>query len=239
MKNNFILWLISGLLISLSACSGGSSGDTTAPDDTTAPTIISTTPATSASSVARNSTITATFNEDMFATTVDASSFTLSNSVNVNGAVTFDGGTNVATFTPSNDLAVLASYTATLSTAITDLSGNALATNYNWSFTTADGAWSTAELIETDNAGHASDPQVAFDSSGNAIAVWFQDDGTRYNIWANRFNGTSWGTAELIETDNVGTAYQPQVAVDSNGNAIAVWSQNDGTRDNIWANSFK
>ena len=113
-----------------------------------------------------------------------------------------------------------------------------MGTDYNWSFTTEDGDWGTPELIETDNAGTAEVPQIAFDSSGNAIAVWTQSDGTRENIWANRFNGASWGTAELLETNNAGTADQPQIAFDSSGNAIAVWYQSDGTRDNIWANRF-
>jgi uncharacterized protein YkwD len=98
--------------------------------------------------------------------------------------------------------------------------------------------WGTAELFETDNAGNADQPQIALDSSGNAIAVWRQSDGTRYNIYANRFNGTNWGTAELFETDNVGNAFQPQIAFDSSGNAIAVWYQSDGTRANIYANRF-
>ena len=100
-------------------------------------------------------------------------------------------------------------------------------------------AWGTAELIETDNAGDAGGPQIAVDATGNAIAVWAQDDGTRYNIWANCFDGATWGTAELIETDDAGDAWVPQIAVDGDGNAIAAWVQNDGTRNNIWANYFK
>ena len=36
------------------------------------------------------------------------------------------------------------------------------------------GAWGTAALIEPDNASHA-------------LAVWAQSDGTRRNIWANRY----------------------------------------------------
>ncbi|MCP5035671.1 MAG: hypothetical protein GY939_28055, partial [Actinomycetia bacterium] len=100
-------------------------------------------------------------------------------------------------------------------------------------------SWGTAELIETDNAGGAFNPQIAFDSSGNVIAVWWQSDGTRPNIWANRFDGTSWGIAELIETDNAGGAYYPQIAFDSSGNAIAVWQQDDGTSNkDIWSNRF-
>ena len=99
--------------------------------------------------------------------------------------------------------------------------------------------WSTATLIETDNAGNALQPEVAIDSSGNAIAVWYQDDGTRYNILANRYVvGTGWGIATLIETDNTGEAYYPQVAFDASGNAIAVWHQDDGTRYNVWANRY-
>ncbi len=47
----------------------------------------------------------------------------------------------------------------------------------------------------------------------------------------------SWGTAELIETDNAGSAFLPQVATGSN--AIAVWEQFDVVaRRNIWANRF-
>jgi len=98
--------------------------------------------------------------------------------------------------------------------------------------------WGTAELLESDNAGDVLWPQVAFDRRGNALAVWAQNDGTRYHIWANRFNGTDWGTAELIETDNAEDAFKPQIAFDNNGNALALWGQYDGARTNIWANRF-
>lgn len=97
--------------------------------------------------------------------------------------------------------------------------------------------WDAAELIETDNAGNADNPQVAINSNGSAVAVWSQSDGTRFNIWSNRYeSGSGWGTAELIETDNVGNAEEPQVAMDNFSNAMAVWSQSDGTRNNIWSN---
>lgn len=105
-----------------------------------------------------------------------------------------------------------------------------------------DVGWGTAELIETENLGDARDPQVALDLNGNAVAVWLQGDGVRNNIWANRFvKESGWGTAELIETDNTGSAWGPQVAVDSNGNAVAVWSQLRGgnTFFDIWGNRFQ
>jgi hypothetical protein len=68
--------------------------------------------------------------------------------------------------------------------------------------------------------------------------VWRQYDGAHYSIYANHFNGTNQGTAELVEADNAGNAGYPQIAIDSSGTAIAVWTQSDGTRTNVYANRF-
>ena len=112
-----------------------------------------------------------------------------------------------------------------------------------WSnrYTASTGIWSTASPIETDNAGWATQPQVVFDTSGNAVAVWMQSDGSRYNIWSNRYIASTgfWGTAVLLETDNTGDANEPQVAIDTNGNAVAVWLQSDGQRTTIWSNMYR
>ena len=53
----------------------------------------------------------------------------MAGTVSVNGAV--------ATFTPSAALADNTTYTATLTTDVTDLATNHLAANYVWTFTTA------------------------------------------------------------------------------------------------------
>jgi len=104
---------------------------------------------------------------------------------------------------------------------------------------TAGVGWGTAEPIETDDRGRAVSPAVAVDTSGNAVAVWEQYDGTRQNIVSNRYTaGVGWGTAELIETDNTGYAYSPMVGMDKDGNGVAVWQQHDGYRFNIWSNRY-
>lgn len=124
-----------------------------------------------------------------------------------------------------------------------DANGNALAVwsgglNIWANRYTAGSGWGTAALIES-NTGSAGSPQIAIDASGNALAVWRQSDGTRDNIWANRYiAGTGWGTAALIESDNLGAAGAPQIAINASGNAIALWQQSDGTRNNIWANHY-
>ena len=99
--------------------------------------------------------------------------------------------------------------------------------------------WGAATLLETDD-GEAWNPQVAVDASGNAIAVWNQSDGTRFDVWANRYiAGAGWGTAILLETENAGHAGSPQVAVSPSGQAVAVWHQSNGSRYDIRANSLR
>ena len=128
-----------------------------------------------------------------------------------------------------------------------DASGNAVAvwqqldtTQNIWAnrYSAATG-WDGATLIEHNDAGPATYPQVASDASGNATAIWSQSDGMRYNIMANRYTaGSGWGTAAIIVSDNSGDASLPQIAVGANGNAVAVWQQSDGTRTNIWSNRY-
>jgi hypothetical protein len=99
--------------------------------------------------------------------------------------------------------------------------------------------WQDAPLLAQDNEWGAFDHHEAVDAQGHTLAVWEQFDGERYNIWANRkAKGQGWGVAQLIETDNAGSAYNPRVAIDSQGNAIAVWQQFDGQHSRIAANRF-
>ncbi len=109
---------------------------TGAAPDTTPPTVIAVSPGIGATDVPVTSTLTATFSEAMNASTINTSTFTLmdGDSNPVSGTVTYAGTT--ATFTPSSNLATGITYTATITTGVGDLAGNAMAENYTWSFTT-------------------------------------------------------------------------------------------------------
>ena len=102
------------------------------------------------------------------------------------------------------------------------------------------GSWGTARLIETANTGNAEIPQLAVDPNGNAMAIWLKWDGTRNNLWANRFtvSNLDWGTATLIEHEDLGSVGNASIAVDASGNAMVVWAQHNGTISNIWANRY-
>jgi hypothetical protein len=102
-------------------------------------------------------------------------------------------------------------------------------------------SWDPAALIETANAGSAEGVQIAVDNLGNALAAWSYFDGTQTSIVANRYSIQSniWGTAEFLETDNAGAAGGVSVVVDSAGNGLAVWGQNDGARNTVYSNRFE
>ena len=77
-------------------------------------------------------------------------------------------------------------------------------------------------------------PQVAIDPSGNAVAVWEGSSATNANVQAAVLaSGTTTSTPVPLSASNVDAA-GPQVAVDGNGNAIAVW-QRQGSEDVVQA----
>jgi hypothetical protein len=99
------------------------------------PDVISVTPLTGATGVCSLAVITATFSEAMNPATINTTTFTVSSGVT--GIITHDVSNTIFTFTPSSPLAVNTVYTATLTTGAQDTSGNGLATDFAWTFTTA------------------------------------------------------------------------------------------------------
>jgi hypothetical protein len=83
----------------------------------------------------------ATFSEAMNPSTINTTTFTLTAPgtppVPVAGTVTYDVASHVATFIPTDPLALNTIYTATITTGAEDLYGNPLASNYVWMFTTS------------------------------------------------------------------------------------------------------
>jgi hypothetical protein len=133
---------------------------TAATSDVTAPVVSSVVPANNATAIAVSSKPAVTFSEAMDAATITSSTFTLKQgSASIPGVVAYTGTT--ATFTPSAVLAANQVYTGTITTGAKDASGNAIAANYTWSFTTAAAADITAPTISA----------VAPANNGTSIAV--------------------------------------------------------------------
>jgi len=117
--------------------------------DTDVPNVTSTTPVDTDPAVAPNRAVTANFSEALDPATVNASTFTLTPAVA--GVVSYSD--KVAIFTPSSNLSDHTSYTATLTTGITDLADFALATTNTWSFKTGSTVAKGPEPVNLRTAG--------------------------------------------------------------------------------------
>jgi hypothetical protein len=88
-------------------------------------------------------------------------------------------------------------------------------------FRPVDGTWQRP--VQVSEIGF--DPQIAFDAQGNALAVWEHYDGENYIVQsASRPVGGEW-QAPVNVSEAGETAERPQVAVDGEGNAVAVWQR--------------
>ena len=107
--------------------------------DTTPPTVSSHTPVSGATSVPTSSIITIIFSEAMTSSSITTSTIILS--PNPGYSVNYSGGTT-ATITPTT-LSSSTTYTVTVKTGVKDSAGNAMISDYTWSFTTAGGGDTT------------------------------------------------------------------------------------------------
>lgn len=110
--------------------------------DTTAPTVLSTINANGAVNVPINTQVGATFSEALNALTVTNANFILKQGATVVPGVISYSGVN-ASFIPTNPLTINTLYAVTIKGGVggvADLAGNAMASDYVWSWTTAPAA---------------------------------------------------------------------------------------------------
>ncbi|MCD0465215.1 ice-binding family protein [Flavobacterium sp. ENC] len=98
------------------------------------PVVESTTPLSNAINVPLEQVITVTFNEEMDPASITSTSFTVTGTTPLAGAVTYSGRT--ASFKPAVLLAENTSYTARITTKAKDVMGNFLQVEYVWVFST-------------------------------------------------------------------------------------------------------
>lgn len=211
--------------------------------DLTGPMVISTNPENNSEEVERNKIVTVSFSEEMNASTISTSTFTLKQGeTNIQGEVSYSGKT--ASFTPNNILDAGKVYTAMISTGIENSEGIELAGNISWNFTTGD---------ETD----AVDPTIALTSPLNdalnierntAVEATFSEEMDPLTInnstftlklGSNEIDGTvdysgltaTFHPANALSAETVYTATISNEAKDLAGNALTdekVWSFTTG-----------
>ena len=136
--NNFKICFMAVLLLVFSTGCNDPDKSAGAIKGLTAPTVTSVAPPNGTIGACPNTIVTATFSEAMNPATITSATFTVTGpgSASVTGAVSYDAPSDTAIFTPSSTLALSTAYTATITTGAKDSFGNALASNFVWTFST-------------------------------------------------------------------------------------------------------
>ena len=166
--------------------------------DTTAPSVESVSPAAAAPDVRLTSSVEATFSEAIDATTVNERNFTLTgggDSAPVAAEVSYDAANNKATLVPHSYLEASQTYTATITTAVKDTAGNALANDQAWSFATTTSTDVVAPAVQPPKESFVSSAQLG--SSGIRSEL----------VWSASDDDSGVGSYELQQSTNRG-AYQ-------------------------------
>jgi hypothetical protein len=108
--------------------------------DSDPPTVTSNAPEDMAIDVPVNTTVNATFSEDMDPLSIDTASFTLvgPGDSEVLGTVHYDPLARIGTFIPASALMPVTEYTATVTMDAADLAGTMMVEDYVWTFSTGD-----------------------------------------------------------------------------------------------------
>ncbi|KKO20531.1 MAG: hypothetical protein BROFUL_00753, partial [Candidatus Brocadia fulgida] len=212
--------------------------------DITPPAVSDTSPVDDASGVAINGAIAAVFSETIDVSTISTATFTVNDgSSTIGGSVMYHG--TVATFTPLSDLIPSATYTATITTGVRDLAGNAMAADYTWDFTAGTDTDITSPAVSSTSpvngaSGAAINGAItvtffeAMDVSTVSIATFSVYDGSSNVSGSVSYSGT---TATFAPSGNLAhsTAYTVTMTrgvKDLAGNAMAAdytWNFTTGT----------
>jgi hypothetical protein len=193
-----------------------------APIPPAAPVVIATVPLNGATGVLLTQAISATFSTAMNAATLTTTTFTLTgpSGTVVPGVVTYNTGTNTATFTPTGSLLVSSTYVATITTGAQSTAGLGLVSNYVWTFRTVP-APTPPTVIVTNPANKAAgvpvNQQIAatFSSAMNPATI----NSTTYTLTAPG-NVAVAGTVTYVASGSVAT-FAPTVALAASTTYVA------------------
>jgi hypothetical protein len=146
----------------------------------TPPTVNSTSPVNNATGIASTANVSATFSEAMDQSTLTTSTFTLTKQGSTSpiaATVGYSSPTNTATLNPNSDLASNATYTATImggSTGAKDQTGNAMAQDHSWTFTTGADTIPPDTTIGSGPSGYVKSTSAIFSFSSSEAGSTFQ-----------------------------------------------------------------
>ena len=110
-----------------------------------------------------------------------------------------------------------------------------------WSNYYSGAEWGGPQLLDETSDIDSRHPRIAIDEQGNAFALWLEIHESKQSIWASTYGtANNWSTPKLIEENDDTNAYSPRIAINANGDPLAIWSQQAlETNDaKIWTNRY-
>jgi hypothetical protein len=119
-----------------------------------------------------------------------------------------------------------------------DTNGNAVldtseitTTSYICNTSTAK-SWSSPQRLEDRIGASSISPGVAYDNRGNVLVVWSRANAASSVVLSSRYNPTvGWSSPTVVATYNNNVPIRLkdfQLVIDSGGNTLAVWTEDDG-----------
>lgn len=189
------------------------------------PTVLSVSPEADTVGVEPDATVVIKFSEPLDGATVTAESVRLHDGETViEGELTY--ADSQVTFTPAAPLALLADYSVTITTAVTDAEGAPLLDEHASTFTTRDGAWSTVDAA----SGHIYIfPEVLpIAGNGDVLVSWVPQStpGVYCPVSARWFNrGEGLGSTTFTQQEGIVECREIASGANAQGVAAVAWTE--------------
>lgn len=203
------------------------------------PIVTSTVPAHQATGVVRDTAIEIQFDVSIDPTSITSDSVRLSHGGQPVAGATAPFGAQAIRFQADDLLAMGGDYRATVSRNVRGQNQISLGVDYVFDFTIADGAWGAHFQVATLANTADAQPDIAFSSSGTGMAVWLGRTSAGYRPFAAHYAAGVWGAPQQIDRRTTGDARVPRVAIDDQGNAIAVWDHLDANVKSVRFNRYE
>lgn len=102
----------------------------------------------------------------------------------------------------------------------------------------------TAFEVNTTTDDRQTTPDVAMDADGDFVITWVsygqESEDESFGIFAQRFTntGSKQGSEFQVNTSTINAQLNPAIAMDSSGNFVIVWEDNDGSNEGIAGQRF-
>ena len=201
-------------------------------DTDTELTVTALVPADGANTAALTARVTAAFTQELDPTTINNDALELLvGDARVSGTVEYDESTRTVTFIPAARLAPLTTYKAIISSTVKSRVGPALSGDVAWTFTTAEGQWSTP--MKLGDIDHSQAPAAVRAPDGSTVALWLSNPIQT----ALRDSSGVWSYGATLEA--YGMSHQSlDLALNASGEGIATWSAGETgslPQHHIWA----